>query len=483
MLVRAGFAPSQAEVDALTGRNASAAVSGLIAPAQRRPPLQPTYAAPDFVAQAQPIPNRLLKSREKQQAQRQQLFRAVERKGEARTLPLEMNPGGRQQTQAEFAGGTAGAGGNQPALRLLGRDGMLRVAEGMAQITFDPGPWLVQYGDHSDRPTTQLRPTMALKADEVLPLDGRTGQHPALKPLLPLWAQGQLGIVQGVGYPEPNLSHFRSIEIWQTASKATEYQPDGWAARGKQAGLAAKGHFTTEGVLIGGSELGALTGARAVSLTNPEAFVNQSRFAQGGDLALAARSQNNLALRNLLKVEGDNNTAASGLRGERYNFSTVFPAGAFGNSVRAAAQVVASQAGKPAASLGGVGGVPVITLTLGSFDTHQNQLGAHVGLLKQLADGLVALQSALTELGAWDRTLVMTFSEFGRRARQNNSTGTDHGGRYGQPPDLTRLDGAQNALYTTDFRQLYSTVARDWWGVSPEAVTRGRFEPVKFLHT
>ena len=91
----------------------------------------------------------------------------------------------------------------------------------------------------------------------------------------------------------------------------------------------------------------------------------------------------------------------------------------------------------------------------------------------------------------------MTFSEFGRRVRQNNSNGTDHGtaaphfvlggavrgGLYGQPPDLTRLDGAQNALYTTDFRQLYSTVARDWWGVSAEAVTRGRFEPVKFLRT
>ena len=339
----------------------------------------------------------------------------------------------------------------------------------------------------------QLRPTIALKPDEVLPLDDRTGLHPALKPLLSLWAQGQLGIVQGVGYPEPNLSHFRSIEIWQTASKATEYLPDGWAARGMQAGFAAKGHFTTEGVLIGGSEFGALTGARAVSLNNPEAFVNQSRFAQGGDPALAARSQNNPALRNLLKVEGDINAAASGLRGERYNFSTVFPAGAFGNSVRAAAQVVASQTAKPT----GEGGVPVITLTLGSFDTHQNQLGQHAGLLKQLADGLVALQSALTELGAWDRTLVMTFSEFGRRARQNNSNGTDHGtaaphfvlggavrgGLSGQPPDLTRLDGAQNALFTTDFRQLYSTVARDWWGVSAEAVTRGRFEPVKFLRT
>ena len=345
----------------------------------------------------------------------------------------------------------------------------------------------------ADPAYAQLRPTIGLKADEVLQLDAKTGLHPALKPLLGLWEKGQLGIVQGVGYPEPNLSHFRSIEIWETASRSTEYLADGWAARGMKAGFSARGHFTTEGVLIGGTDMGALVGARAVSLNNPEAFVNQSRFALGTDPMLAARAQGNPALRNLLQVEADINQAANGLRGDKYNFTTVFPAGSFGNSVKAAAQVVASQMAKPS----GEGGVPVITLSLGSFDTHQNQLGTHAGLMKQLAEGLVALQSSLTELGAWDRTLVMTFSEFGRRARQNNSNGTDHGtaaphfvtggavrgGLYGQPPDLTRLDAAQNTLYTTDFRQLYSTVAQDWWGVSPEAVTRGRFEPVKFLKT
>ena len=92
----------------------------------------------------------------------EQLFRAVELKGEARTPPLEMNPGGRQQMQAEFAGGTAGAGGNQQALRLLGRDGILRVAEGMAQITFEPGPWLAQYGGYTDRePTDEIKVRLA----------------------------------------------------------------------------------------------------------------------------------------------------------------------------------------------------------------------------------------------------------------------------------------------------------------------------------
>jgi len=287
-----------------------------------------------------------------------------------------------------------------------------------------------------------------------------------------------------VGYPQPNLSHFRSIEIWETASNATEYLEQGWVARAMQAGYGARAPFTAEGVLIGRNDFGPLAGARAVSLNNPEAFLNQSR------LAASAQVRGNAALQHILQVENGVTQAADGLRGEKFAFATAFPAGAFGNGVRAACQVVASQRGKD-------GGVPVITLSLGSFDTHQNQAGLHGNLLRQLAEGLAALKSALTEVGAWERTLVMTFSEFGRRPRQNGSGGTDHGtaaphfvaggavrgGLYGQAPDLTRLDSNQNLAHTTDFRQLYATIAQQWWGVNPEAVVRGRFEPLKFLRS
>ena len=342
---------------------------------------------------------------------------------------------------------------------------------------------VVPYADDS---YYQLRPVIGIKREDVIRLDAQTGLHPELKALLPLWEKGELGIVQGVGYPQPNLSHFRSIEIWETGSRSSEYLQEGWVARGLKAGLAGAANFTTEGVMIGGTEFGPLAGARAVSLNNPEAFVNQSRLAQGGQSGAA---RGNAALQYLLQVESDINQAAQGLRGDKFSFATEFPAGAFGNGVRAAAQVVASQKGK--------GGVPVITLTLGSFDTHQNQPGLHANLLKQLAEGLAALKSAFTELDAWERTLVMTFSEFGRRPRQNSSNGTDHGtvaphfvaggavrgGLYGQAPDLSRLDGTQNAGYSTDFRQLYATVARDWWGVKPDAVTRGHFEPLKFIRS
>lgn len=344
---------------------------------------------------------------------------------------------------------------------------------------------------YADNAYFQLRNTIGLKPEELIKLDTKVGLHPELKAALPLWDKGELAIVQGVGYPQANLSHFRSIEIWETASKSSEYLSDGWATRGMQAGFAAKGKYTAEGVLIGMNDFGPLAGARAVSLNDPVAFVNQSRLAHVNELAAAAR---NPALRYLLKVENEISQAADGLKGDKYNFNTVFPQGQFGNGVAAAAQVVASQRGNLAA---GTGGVPVICLTLGSFDTHQNQIVTHANLLRQLGEGMAALKSALTELGAWDRTLVMTFSEFGRRARQNSSGGTDHGtaaphfvaggavrgGLYGQAPDLTRLDGNQNVLYTTDFRQLYATVAQQWWGVNAENVVHGRFDSLKFLRS
>lgn len=329
----------------------------------------------------------------------------------------------------------------------------------------------------------QLRPSLALKADEVHRLDSSLGLHPSLAPLIPMWEKRELAILLGLGYPQPNLSHFRSIEIWDTASRATEYLDEGWVARAMSAGLRQGARFTTEGVAIGSAGLGALSGANAVSLTNPEAFVTQAR------LVRPAQAQGNAALEHVLRVESGVLQAADGLRGQgAVTMATEFPQHAFGQAVRATCQIVAGQKGK--------GGVPVFHLTHGSFDTHRGQLGTHANLLKQLAEGLAALKAGLVEAGAWERSLVVTYSEFGRRARQNQSGGTDHGtaaphfvlggavrgGKLiGSMPDLDRLDGSQNLVHTADFRQLYATIARRWWGVNPETVVRGTFDLLPFL--
>jgi uncharacterized protein (DUF1501 family) len=322
-----------------------------------------------------------------------------------------------------------------------------------------------------------LRPRIAIRRDDVLQLDGRTGLHPSLAPLMPLWQSRELAIVQGVGYPSPNLSHFRSIEIWDTASRAEEYLADGWLARAFAAAPVPK-RFAADGVVVGASELGPLAGggARAVALANTEQFLRQAK------LAHPTQGQGNRALAHLLKVEADVVQAASGLNGNR-EFRTQFPQGPFGNAVKTATQVVASEAG-----------VAAVRISLNGFDTHQNQPGTHANLLRQLAEGLVALRAALQELGRWDSTLVVTYAEFGRRPQENGSNGTDHGtaaahfalggrvkgGLYGEAPRFDRLEGG-NLVHAVDFRSVYATVLERWWGVPAAGPLGGRFPPVDLL--
>jgi uncharacterized protein (DUF1501 family) len=337
---------------------------------------------------------------------------------------------------------------------------------------------------YTDPLYARLRPSVAIRPDEVLRIDSALGLHPSLAPLLPMWEQRELAVLLGLGYPQPNLSHFRSIEIWDTASRSTEYLDEGWVARAMSAGLRDAARFTTEGVAVGSASLGALAGANAVSLTNPEAFVSQAR------LVKPASAQGNAALEHVLRVESGVLQAAEGLRGQpgATALATEFPAHGFGQSVRAVCQIVAGQKGR--------GGVPVFHVSHGSFDTHRGQLGTHATLLQQLAEGLAALRAGLMASGAWERTLVVTYSEFGRRARQNQSGGTDHGTAaphlvmggavkggqlIGRMPALDQLDATQNLVHSADFRQVYATIARRWWGLAPEPVVRGSFELLPFL--
>lgn len=328
---------------------------------------------------------------------------------------------------------------------------------------------------YADPAYSALRPRLAIKRDEVLQLDERTGLHPALQAWQPLWQQGELAIVQSVGYAQPNLSHFRSIEIWDTASAASEYLHEGWLARVFARNPVAA-DYLADGVLLGSSEMGPLAGARAIALRDAEQFRRQSR------LAHSAPPAGNAALRHVLKVEADISQAGKQLE-SHFVFRTEFPRGEFGQMVHSACQVVAS------------GGVAVLRLTLGGFDTHQNQPGTHANLLQQLADGLLALRSGLSELNRWQDTLVMSYSEFGRRPKANQSNGTDHGtaaphfvlggrvkgGLYGQPPALERLDGNGNLPFAVDFRSLYALAVERWWGLPALDWRDGRVRPLELL--
>ena len=181
--------------------------------------------------------------------------------------------------------------------------------------------------------------------------------------------------------------------------------------------------------------------------------------------ARATRCDEATALLNLTAKQGDQ--ALNEFVANRQLFATAFPPNPFGNAVRTAARVIASDAG-----------VAVVRLSLGGFDTHSNQLATHARLLSELAQGLVALKSALVELGRWDRTLVATYAEFGRRPRENQSGGTDHGtasvhfalggrvagGLLGSTPELGRV-GDGNLAHAIDFRSVYATILERWWSI------------------
>jgi uncharacterized protein (DUF1501 family) len=330
---------------------------------------------------------------------------------------------------------------------------------------------------YADDAYYSLRPRLAVKRDEVLQLDQRSGLHPSMKPLIALWQSRELALVQGVGYASPNLSHFRSIEIWDTASNSEETLSEGWLARAFAAQAAPAG-FAADGVVIGGNDMGPLagTGTRAIALTDTDSFLRQAR------LANPAGRARNAALAHILKVEADVVQAAASLN-TNHPFRAEFPRNPFGQAVRTAVQIAANPAG-----------VAVIRLSLNGFDTHQNQPGVHNRLLGELSEGIAALKTALVELGKWDSTLVMTYAEFGRRPQENNSMGTDHGtasvhffaggrvrgGLYGAPPALRDLDGG-NLRFGIDYRSLYATVLERWWGVNSLRVLNARFPSLDLL--
>ena len=334
---------------------------------------------------------------------------------------------------------------------------------------------------YADPTYVSLRPRLAIARDQVLPISEHEGMHPSLKPLMALWDKKELAVVQGLGYPNPNLSHFRSIEIWDTASKSEEYLDAGWLAR-TFAAVPTPRAFAADGVVVGSSDMGPLSGqgVRTIALADTAQFLRNARLAQANS---DQPDKRNAALKHILGVEREIIHAASKLN-TNFAFNTEFSRSAFGNQVRTAAQLVASNAG-----------IAAIRLSLGGFDTHANQLVTHANLLKELAEGMSTLKSALDELSRWDSTLVMTYAEFGRRPKENQSGGTDHGtanahfvaggrvkgGLYGEAPRLTRLDGNGNLPFAVDFRSLYASVIDTWWSGDSTRVLGGRFPPLDIL--
>jgi uncharacterized protein (DUF1501 family) len=312
----------------------------------------------------------------------------------------------------------------------------------------------------------KLRPKLALKRDKTLPFSQGLGLHPALEPLLAPWREREVAAILGVGYPHPNRSHFRSIEIWDTASDASQYLSEGWISRLLGNTPLPKG-LPFHALGLGGGSNGLFEGEglkHAMLDRKGEPPRLDERPLQ------APEHVSNKALAHILEVRKDLRKTAEALIDDRVRFArpaATFGKGRLGTALEAAARLM----------LAGIR-PPVIKVAHSTYDTHAHQLPQHEALLGELAAGVFAFRQAMSKAGLWDKTLIMTYSEFGRRAGENASLGTDHGtaaphfliggkvkgGLYGEAPSLADLkDG--DLVHTADFRSLYSTVAEGWWEV------------------
>lgn len=340
------------------------------------------------------------------------------------------------------------------------------------------------------------RPAIGIAADKVLRLDGRSGLHTDMTGFADMFKAGKLAIVQGVGYPTPNRSHFRSIEIWQTGNP-DRIENTGWLGRYLDCcAQSGPGENLFPAVNVDPILPKSLLADRVTvpSVNNPLEFKFRTdpTYAQDRQAQVQAFNDiyNDFDLKrpnaDLLRKAGvDANAASDYLQSlvKNYKGTAKYPNGSFGNGLKFISQMIT----------GGLNS-PVYSVSLDGFDTHTNQLRQQAGLLKQLSEGVTAFYEDLKAHNVDQDVLIMAFSEFGRRVAENGGKGTDHGtaapafligsgvkgGIYGDQPSLTALDNG-DLKYGVDFRSVYATILDKWLGADSKEVLRGSFEYVPFV--
>jgi uncharacterized protein (DUF1501 family) len=330
----------------------------------------------------------------------------------------------------------------------------------------------------------RARPSLAVPKDKIVRINEELGLHPSLAPLKEFYDSGKLVIVQGIGYPNPDRSHFRSMEIWQSGV-AEDFESTGWIGRmfDHTCGnahlkepcsptLAVSIGETLNPALKAGSPIG-------VALRDPEQFYRMTMLYARSDIAtdepVSGGSPLDFLRRTAMNAELSADRIRRSIRSVQNK--TDYPQDPFAQGLKLIAAMIA----------GGLD-TRVYYISLTGFDTHANQQGVHERLLKILADGLAAFQQDLETLGQAERVLGFTFSEFGRRVAENGSRGTDHGqaapmfvfgrpvkaGIVGPHPSLEKLNDGDLAFHT-DFRQVYATMLEKWLGVDSAAILGRKF--------
>jgi uncharacterized protein (DUF1501 family) len=352
------------------------------------------------------------------------------------------------------------------------------------------------------------RPAIAIGRDKVLKANDYIGFNPNLAPLKALFDDSMMSVVQGVGYPNPNRSHFRSMDIWHTANPEDERNLNGWL--GRYFDNCCSGEDAKVGVSMGdvsplamkGDKLSGLslerpsdyrykgsTGTEYLQLNQPDTSGGATSVAPGARAKKpeievpSADDQLNFLSRTALDAQASSDKILRAV--QNHNTTAQYPRGEFGEGLRTVAAMIRGE-------------LPtrVYYVSLGGFDTHANQQGRHDQLMNTLATGISAFWQDMKEQKNDQRVLMMTFSEFGRRVAQNASQGTDHGaaapmflfgrnireGVIGRHPSLTDLDSG-DLKYNIDFRSVYASVLQDWLDAPSKPILGKQFPTFKVVRS
>jgi uncharacterized protein (DUF1501 family) len=335
------------------------------------------------------------------------------------------------------------------------------------------------------------RPTLAIPASNIIKSNDQCGFHPELRGFADLLEQQQLTVVQGVGYANPNRSHFESMDIWHTCHMKNEQRVTGWLGRFLDQSPRADG-IDVPAIHFGGEQQPLALQARDVrvpSVKSLDDFKLQSANDQFRETVSTLANTQRSASSELLGFV-QSSTSAALVASDRvasaqldYKSAVEYPQTDLARKLRIVAQLISAGLN-----------TRIYYVTLDGFDTHSQQAEAHAALLRQWGDAVTAFTRDIHEHGHGSRVLTLSFSEFGRRVEENASKGTDHGaaapliltgagiqaGFIGDQPNLTDLDDG-DLKFHTDFRQVYATVLGNWLGTDSEKVIGGRYSPLPIL--
>lgn len=341
---------------------------------------------------------------------------------------------------------------------------------------------------HDDR-YQKARPTLAVPKADVISINDELGFHPVMSGMADLLNDGKLAVVQGVGYDNPNRSHFESMDIWHTCQRKTDNRIDGWLGRFLQSkGIALKSDPTA--LHLGKEKQPFALMSRNVavpSVRSLEQFRLNSREGNSFRDAIQELAAGNRGQQNDLLNFVQSSTDAAMSASARLEATAMKSKMSSGNATSGLTQKLNTVARLISSGLQ----TPVYYVRIDGFDTHARQEGAHQSLMKQVSEAVSKFQDEITGLGFNDRVLTLCFSEFGRRVQENASKGTDHGtagpvflvgdnvrsGLIGKHPDLGDLvDG--DLKHHTDFRQVYAAILENWLCCDSKSILKGTYKPV-----